>query len=887
MTSEIPDFKFKNSIESFLQECEKNEPACILLSKGWNRVYMPFMHQQYLYWKFSLEDAIRVFIGDEIGLGKTIEGALLIKMLIERGAKRILILVPKILRKQWYAELTNFFSDYYVRMISGKEELQIEFSGIDSLPDYRIFIVSIDFAKRKEHAKHFRRDWDVLLVDEAHNLGSDTQRDELVREIRAKNKIFLSATPHRGDDDRFLRTISHIKPVKTIDEARDLLIRRTKRLVNSVRKNMNYKPLFKNCRVCAVITKPTEEEKKFSNETLEFLRSILKIHVPEKPLGLITAIIRKRTSSSPRAARKTLQRIISGVSGVTGEVNEKILEKIFEGSIEELSDALEEMGFKEVDEILEKAISGIAPKMSQVEKRRLDELLKLAEEIEKRDSKLATLIKILKHHSNEKIIIFTEYIDTLTYLSEKLADFNPICIHGGLGENESNNRINEFLEKGRVLIATDVASEGLNLQKASVIVNYEPPWTPIKLEQRIGRIWRLLQERDVIVYNLFLGTRADKEVAEKLYGKILNLALALEDVKNVLGEEVIGADIKSSEDIISPGVSFSEHDMIKSQLEGQLDRFIAEIEDMIRDVKEKLSSIYHEENAHDVSAIYRSLGIISAEEAKEAYDFLRKAVKNLNTDIILVPWDKERVEFAVTGIARVEHKNGILEFPMIFRDSDCITGSAVLKTIKEALERAIVPDEIHGLREPDVFVIKKHIVDFIKKIRAVPINKTDFKKFFTMVYVPISTGSTSKQYINIVGQEAEDIVRNLEEKKGRIVIERKTLGKYDFYSFEPLEKNKPEGSRDTERFIEVKGHGYGGVDVTLTNEEFKFAKENREKYWLYIVWNVLRGDPLIACFKDPLSKKFFNVVKKEEVITIKKELYVLTLRDAGKLEVSE
>lgn len=124
-----------------------------------------------------------------------------------------------------------------------------------------------------------------------------------------------------------------------------------------------------------------------------------------------------------------------------------------------------------------------------------------------------------------------------------------VTAYGGLSENEYDRRFREFLENADVLIATDVASEGLNLRKANVVVNYEPSWTPIKLEQRMGRVWRMGQQRDVTVYNLFLGKRSDEELAELLYTKMLRIRDALSDVKNIVGESIEWATSRMIESV--------------------------------------------------------------------------------------------------------------------------------------------------------------------------------------------------------------------------------------------------------------------------------------------------------------------------------------------------
>lgn len=879
-------------LREFLKRCEDIEPACILLSRRSNTHYLPFMHQQYLYWKYLTVPQIRLFLCDEIGLGKTIEACLLIKCLIKRGEKKILILVPKVLRKQWYRELQNFFPDYNIRVLEKGENIRLELSE-GELRDFRIFLVSIDLAKRNEYRDYFRGNWDVLVVDEAHNLGSDSLRDELVREIKAKHVIFLSATPHRGNDKKFIRTVSHIvqEEIESIEKIRekDVILRRTKRLVDNVRKELGYSQIFRNCKICAVVTKATENEKKFSSDIINFLRYILKSYYKEdSAIGLLAAVMRKRASSSPRAARETLKTIIFGTQ--SKKVDENIMKIILEGSIEEMSGALEDCDVEEVDDALKAYLSSVASKLAPAEKKRLDSFFKLLEEIEKRDSKLEVLKKILKYHENEKVIVFTEYRDTLEYLREKLTEFSPLCIYGGMSEKELYNIIKNFSESGRVLIATDVASEGLNLQFARVLVNYEPPWSPIKLEQRIGRIWRLGQKSDVIVYNIFLGTVSDIEVLEKLYGKVLKITTVLGDVKNILGEEVRGIDIKSIQDIVVPGVNFSEWDAVLNQILGNLDEFIKNILDMIERVREATSFVYREENVKNVASVYENLGIVGAERAYEAYEKLMEFSKKFYGDTIIVPREKTSVEVYVVGIASVDFQDMKIEIPIIIGKSEFFVGSSILTVLRNVLENGLVPDEVcifpdefnlssPSIYEPDEVTKNLSVSEFISRLRKPEIKNIHFEKYLRIIYVPSGAFETSREYAKSVGQIAEDIVKNMENCRKRCVEERKTLGKYDFYSFDSRESEKPEGSRESERYIEVKGHGLGGLGVALEDVEYEFAKKMRDKYWLYIVWNVYKPPHIVACFKDPLSKDFFKVEEKEvECVVLKRKYFISAVK---------
>jgi len=873
-----------------LRNCD---PTYYMIKRG----YTPFLHQQLLFWKWRFKKDLRVLVGDEIGLGKTIEAAMLLRALInDRGAKRILVLVPKVLREQWYQELTNFFTDYYVDVIRDRNDMDELSRKIDG---YRIFIVSIDLAKKEEYRRFFEGFWDVLVVDEAHNLGSSSKRDAFVRNLNAAHRIYLSATPHRGKTERYLNLVGHLGEVSSIDDTKKFVERRTKRLVNRIRMEFGRSPVFTKCRVAAVVVKATDDEKRFSEELTEFLTSVISRREKDDPISLLATLIRKRVSSSPRAAMITLGRIVEKRFSKVGELSKEILEALASGSIEELSAALEETGASEVDEAQTTIDKAFAERLTAGEFYRLRELLELASKIEKKDSKLEALKKILEYHvqRGEKVIVFTEYRDTLEYLEEKLKEFNPLAVYGGLGEEEIKRRREEFEKSGKILLATDVASEGLNLQVANVVVNYEPPWVPVKLEQRIGRVWRLRQRRDVTVYNLFLGTRADIEVVDKLYGKVLEIATALEDVKNIIGEEVervVGGEMVKE----LPQLEISETRLIGAQLRGRLEDEVRELEQQIRSLRRTLSSIYPSENEKNIVPIVTKLGLPLEEEIESLFSdsFREERLKKFIADAqgrAVIIFDDEP-GYSYFGIARADIGGSYVEFPLFIHDGARRTAKIGLGAYIELCklqERAVIPDEAFvartaesalefidaGRLEPDSFTINGAVRDLLKAIDPeASLVSVSFENCLTVIRLPREPLETSRTYAKETGQSGEDLVRKLEELKGRKVEERKTLGLYDFYSYEPSEAGMPEGERRGERYIEVKTHGRGGKWLSLTDSEYSFMKEKGEKCWLYTVW-MLYGpaEPAILCFRDPLNNKYFKMIEREEEIVIRKRNFLL------------
>jgi superfamily II DNA or RNA helicase len=879
----------------FLSRIRNCDPTYYMAIKN----YIPYVHQQLLLWKWRLRREVKVLVGDEIGLGKTIEAALLLKALIvDRGAKRILVLVPKILRDQWYRELSNFFDSYHVEVIDSGDDMR---RLLLESKDFTIFIISIDLAKREVYRRYFENRWDVLVVDEAHYLGGDSLRDSFVRSLNAVYRIYLSATPHRGKADKYLGLVGHLGNVRSIQDTKKFVERRTKRLVNKLRKELHeggdVKPVFSNCRVVAIVARATDEEKQFSEEVTSFLEYIIRSRSMNEPVLLLTTLIRKRVSSSPHAAVETLKRMLGKRFSGAEKIDQKLLKSLASGAVEDLSEALEGFEASEVDEVYEKVAEAFAAGLNAGELVRLGGLLDLAERIKKDDSKLKILKAILRLHTSrgEKVIVFTEYKDTLDYLNENLEEFNPVTIYGGMSEREIKEKVGEFRDRGTVLLATDVASEGLNLQIANIVVNYEPPWTPVKLEQRMGRVWRLGQDKDVIVYNLFLGTRADIDVVEKLYKKVLNVAEALEDVKNVLGESVEMFLSRTIEEEL-PLIDVTENKLISAQLQGTFDKEIGEIEEKIREVRANLSSAYPVENEKNLKSLIDRLGLPSELDIAEVLRErgFRQALERIEGKVALIFSDEPG--YCYGGIARVDLGGFSVEFPLYIEEayegdvlkvrSGKIGLGACLELYRVA-ERAIIPDEAYVSKgsemlearrlEPSSTGVRGLVRDLLKSINPeAGIMSVTFEKFFTIVKLPQEALATSRRYSKETGQMGEDLVRRLEEFRGASVVERKTLGSYDFYTYDPSESNQPEGKRESERYIEVKTHGRGGEWLRLEEGEAEFARNCGQKYWLYTVWMLYGpGDSLILCFRNPLNNPSFRAIEEEEEIIVRKRALLL------------
>ena len=458
--------------------------------------------------KYYEQGAVRLLLADDVGLGKTIMTGLLLKELMVRGViRRILLLVPKMLKFQWRRELAEKF------------DIRCE-----ERPDADCAVLSLDWAKRHV-SELLARSWDFLVVDEAHNLTAPrgretTQRYEAAAKLASvvRNVLLLSATPHHGDKRDFIMRLRLLD--KSVDETTlkkavgEYVVRR---LREEVRDEVNI-PERHVAPPVEIELSPPEAE--FYRGITDYVLYYYKLAQSHKALGLVAVVFQKRASSSLYAAVRTLER------------RREALLKCSENPTlcRPSTRALK----RELD-VIEKYMLP-DPKLIQDELKRVEELLKLSNSITI-DSKLEKLKEILERHRGDKAIVFTQYRDTMRYIADRLKahGWRVVELHGGMDEEERKRAEREFKEEGEVLVATDAASEGLNLQVANILINFDLPWNPSRLDQRIGRVHRYGQRKPVFVYNFLVKDTIDGKIYEVLLRKIDDVRRDLGKVFDYLG----------------------------------------------------------------------------------------------------------------------------------------------------------------------------------------------------------------------------------------------------------------------------------------------------------------------------------------------------------------
>ena len=505
-------------------------------------------------------------LADEVGLGKTIEAGLVVAQLATEGKGRALVLVPASLRAQWRDELRTKFG------------LEAELVDGDSLRDAwkagrrpnpfdtgGIVICSQPFAAK--HAAEVERvGWDLAVVDEAHRLRNAYRRDHrtgqaLRKALRRCPKLLLTATPLQNDlmellglatfiDDALLGSedafrLQYATGELTEDRAADLKARLAPVVVRTLRRQVKEYVRFTARRSFVEDFAPSPEEQALYDRVSEYLRRDDAFALPLSRRALFLLVYRKILASSSFALAATLDRLAASLeqrlAGAEAAAESSLLLDLpgFEDEAEELGDD---------DPSSPARARGPAPiRRMREELAELRSCARAARAI-RVNAKGEALVRGLDRAFTvaracgwpEKAVVFTEFRRTQDYLAGLLRDRGHAvtCLSGDVaGAERRQALVEEFRDRSRILLMTEAGAEGLNLQFCNLVVNYDLPWNPQRIEQRIGRCHRYGQERDVLVVN-FLNRRNAAD--ERLYG-LLSEKLALFDGVFGSSDEVLGA----------------------------------------------------------------------------------------------------------------------------------------------------------------------------------------------------------------------------------------------------------------------------------------------------------------------------------------------------------
>ncbi|HTS18046.1 MAG TPA: helicase-related protein [Verrucomicrobiae bacterium] len=542
----------------------------------------PLPHQLEAIYDYLLKLArVRFLLADDAGAGKTIMSGLLIRELKLRGlAERILIVCPANLAFQWQRELKEKFDEKFLVMKGADVREQF---GVNQWLEQPRVITSLDLAKRTEILPGLRQvRWDLVIVDEAHRMSwsppaRKTARyalGELLRDA-SDHILFLTATPHKGDPTNFsvflqLLDSDAYADVKSIRQAMaeqraPFYLRRTKEaMVYFPERMADGKWVAKK-----IFTKriPHTVEFKIDGAESDLYRAVTRFVKNQsakaaaeeddpraRAVGFLMSLYQRRLASSTYALRHSLDNRAKRLAEGLKQAQE--LARLAPPDLpdaEEL-DEMEETERERLEQMLE-AIT-LAGSAEQV-REEIAELQKLADQAQAvedagAEAKMSRLRQLLQdegffNDSTQRLLIFTEYKDTLDYLMKRLKDWGFIvgCIHGGMkpgSRDEPNTRLyseQQFKDGDiQVLVATEAAGEGINLQCCHILFNYDIPWNPNRLEQRMGRIHRYGQHKDCLIFNFVATNTIEGRVLQRLLEKLQEIRNALDDdaVFNVVGE---------------------------------------------------------------------------------------------------------------------------------------------------------------------------------------------------------------------------------------------------------------------------------------------------------------------------------------------------------------
>jgi superfamily II DNA or RNA helicase len=474
--------------------------------------------------------AARVLLADEVGLGKTIQAGWIVSDLLAREyTARILVAVPAGLRRQWSGELSTWFDIHPIPIDARWLRRRVADLPADVSPWAApgVYLGSMDFLKRLDVAGSLDAHvWDLLIVDEAHTAASPTDRHAALAAVaaRARRVVTITATPYSGDTASFT---SMAALGAAGGDPPPLMFRRSREDVGDPRRRRHR---FATVRI-------TRIEQRLQRLLERYTREVWR-NAPGNVEGarLAVTILRKRALSSPAAAARSLRRRLDLLLSQAPAAMPRQLT---------LFDEDDDAG----DEVPEGALGAPGLADAALEHRWLAALIGAAEAAAGADSKLRCLRRLLRRVGREPVIVFTEYRDTLLQLAAALPP--SLQLHGGLNAHDRAAVQARFNDAGGLLLATDAAAEGLNLQRrCRIVVNYELPWNPARLEQRIGRVDRIGQDRAVHAITLVA-----RDTAEDLV--IANLARRLARVVATLGErDRLGAfltDARTAHMVIAGG----------------------------------------------------------------------------------------------------------------------------------------------------------------------------------------------------------------------------------------------------------------------------------------------------------------------------------------------
>ena len=509
----------KPTLVSLHTEAEK-----FTVVRGFDKLLSMQMARGLISYQYQIESAMKVLnrfrgraiLCDEVGLGKTIEAGIILSEYVLRGLVRtVLILTPPSLTTQWQDEMESKFNMDFIL----NQDENFKAFGTEAWRQFPRIIASINFARRKEHAEILAETpFDMVIVDEAHCLQNRaTQTWKMVNNLKKKYMLLLTATPIQNSLEELYNMITLLKPgqLGTISEFKRTFMQRGDRFT----------------------PKNTPRLRELLNDVMiRNTRSLTQVRLPN------------------RHARTIPLQLTSDERAVYDGLTEFIKQQYFEYEKKRLGLSRNEVTYRNqraglftlrlLQEEVGSSVYAVLPTLEKISQNKslnsdgqkiLTELQNLGSQIQK-GAKTEALLDVIHAHQ-DKIIVFTKFIKTLEHICDTLSENGiPFAkFMGGMSVSEKDQSVEEFQRDAQVLVSTEIGGEGRNLQFCNAVLNYDLPWNPLRIEQRIGRVHRVGQTREVEIFNFAAENTIEAYILHLLDAKINMFELVIGELDMLLG----------------------------------------------------------------------------------------------------------------------------------------------------------------------------------------------------------------------------------------------------------------------------------------------------------------------------------------------------------------
>lgn len=620
ITDETPEVSIQNLQYRAMAARIKNEIGSQSILSPYESNVVPLPHQILALEKVMNGAYCRYLIADEVGMGKTIEAGLCLKELKLRGiVKRTLIVVPLSAMTQWQSELKKHFNEkFHIYDSEFIGSMAKTFGRLDADNDINIWqqnnqiIVSMDslrplearrgWSKEKIDAYNKYRiesvinaDFDLLIIDECHKVGgSDVNvgRFQMAQTLCSAipNVLLLSATPHRGKSDHFRRIMKLLdnnafsgEAAPTLEELEPYVVRTEKRQAI----DYSGKPLFNKRKTERLVAEYDNSRHKLQQELYESVTEYVKkgfdlaTKTKNTSYAFVMTLFQRMMSSSTQAILDAIEKRANRLEAEKSQnvTHEHIAQKL----IEEDEDAQLSLDFEEkVNEQIQNTAAAYETELLELKDLLLEAKHCRANEVDVKFEYLLNKLDELKKKENDmdlKFIIFTEFTSTQQMLCEELANrggYTSVAINGSMDADERSEALKKFKDQIQILVSTDAAGESLNMQFAHIVINYDVPWNPMMIEQRIGRVDRIGQSHEVLAINMMINNSIDSRVYEVIETKL----------------DCILADmgIDKTNDVLDSTLEMNSVNKLYRTSLLDPNKFEKESSEWLSDIKEKLAS---------------------------------------------------------------------------------------------------------------------------------------------------------------------------------------------------------------------------------------------------------------------------------------------------------